>query len=132
MKAVRKIVVLLSAGLLPLVAASASPVEEAYLESCRKDPGVPVPIAVVSPAVGSEFAGGSVQLEFLVKADGKPAEFSIKSATDDVLATAVLRAVKQWRFQPAKIDGKPVAVRVALPVNIVNSLASSPRLAARE
>ena len=86
MKAVRKIVVLLSAGFLPLVAASASPLEEAYLESCRKDPGVPVPIAVVSPAVGPEYEGGSVQLEFLVKADGKPAEFSIKSATDDVLA----------------------------------------------
>lgn len=132
MKAVRKIVVLLSAGFLPLVAADASPSEEAYLESCRKDPGVPVPIAVVSPAVGPEYEGASVQLEFLVKADGKPAEFSIKSAPDDVLASAVLKAVKLWRFQPAEIDGKPVAMRVALPVNIVNPLASSPRLAVRE
>ena len=132
MKAVRKIVVLLSAGFLPLVAASASTSEEAYLESCRKDPGVPVPIAVVSPSVGPEYQGGSVQLEFLVKVDGKPAEFSIKSATDDVLATAVVRAVKQWRFQPAEVDGKPVAMRVALPVRIVDPVASAQRLAARE
>jgi periplasmic protein TonB len=132
MKVVSKLVILLSAGLLPLVAASASTAEEAYLVSCRKDPGVPVPIAVVSPAVGPEYEGGSVQLEFLVNVDGKPAGFSIKSATDDVLAAAVVKAVKQWRFQPAEIDGKPVAMKVALPVRIVDPLAPAERLAARE
>jgi protein TonB len=123
MKAVRKLVVLLSMGALSVVAASASALEQAYLESCRKDPGVPVPVAVVSPTVGPEFGGGSVHLEFVVGVDGKPAEFSIKSATDDVLATEVIKAVKQWRFLPAELDGKPVATKVALPVKVVEPTA---------
>jgi TonB family protein len=105
MKAVRKLVVLLSVGALSAIAASASTLEKAYLESCRKDPGVPVPVTVVSPAVGPEYNGASVQLEFVVDAAGKPAEFSIKSASDDVLASAVVQAVKQWRFLPAEING---------------------------
>ena len=132
MKAVRKLVVLLTVGLLPLVAASASTPETDYLVSCRKDPGIPVPLSVVSPAVGPEFNGGSVQLEFVVDAEGKPAEFSIKSASDDVLATAVVKAVKLWRFQPAEINGKPVATKVALPVKIVDPVDSGTRYAAFE
>ena len=129
MKAVRKLVVLLSVGILPMVVASPATPEEAYLESCRKDPGVPVPVTVVSPSVGSEYNGASVHLEFVVDAVGKPADFSIKSATDEVLATAVLKAVKQWRFLPAELNGKPVATRVALPVKVVESAVSGGRLA---
>lgn len=129
MKAVNKLVVLLIVGLFPVLAASASTLEQAYLESCRKDPGVPVPVTVVSPTVGSEFTGGSVQLEFLVDAEGKPVDFSIKFASDDVLATAVVKAVKQWRFLPAEIDGKPVATKVALPVKVVDLEGSGMRFA---
>ncbi len=132
MKAVKKLVVLLSVGALLSVAASASTPEQAYLDTCNKDPGVPVPITVVSPAVGSEFNGGSVLLEFVVDAAGKPAEFSIKSASDDVLATAVVKAVKQWRFLPAELDGKPVATKVALPVRIIDPAVSGDRYAAFE
>ena len=121
MKAVSKLVVLLSLGALAGAAAYATDSEQAYLDSCRKEPGVPVPVTVVSPTVGSEYNGASVQLEFLVDADGKPAAFSIKSATDDVLATAVVKAVKQWRFLPAEVDGKPIATKVALPVKIVDA-----------
>ncbi len=124
MKAVSKLVVLLSLGALAGAAAYATDSEQAYLDSCRKEPGVPVPVTVVSPTVGPEYNGASVQLEFLVDADGKPAAFSIKSATDDVLATAVVKAVKQWRFLPAEVDGKPIATKVALPVKIVDSSGS--------
>ncbi len=122
MKAVKKLVVLLSVGALLSVAASATTPEQTYLDTCNKDPGVPVPITVVSPSVGSEYNGASVLIEFMVDAAGKPAEFSIKSATDDVLATAVVKAVKQWRFLPAEIDGKAVATKVSLPVRIVDSV----------
>ncbi len=132
MKAVKKLVVLLSMGALLAVAASASTPEQAYLETCNKDPGVPVPITVVSPTVGPEFNGGSVLLEFVVDAAGNPAQFSIKSATDDVLATAVVKAVKQWRFLPAEVDGKPVATKVALPVKVIDPAVSGDRFAAFE
>ena len=132
MKAARKLVVLLIAGVLSIAAASAATMEESYLESCRKEPGVPVPVTVVSPAVGPEYNGASVQLEFVVDAAGKPAEFSIKSATDDVLATAVVKAVKQWRFLPAEVDGKPVAMKVSLPVRVVDPVTDGSRYAAFE
>lgn len=127
MKAVRKLVVVLSLGALSGAAAHASDSEQAYLDSCRKEPGVPVPVVVVSPAVGPEHNGGSVWLEFLVAADGLPSEFSVKSATDDMLATAVVKAVKRWRFLPAEVDGKRVATKVSLPVKIVDSSGRSER-----
>lgn len=132
MKAVKKLVVLLNVGALLAVAASASTLEQTYLETCNKEPGVPVPVTVVSPSVGSEYNGASVLLEFVVDAAGKPAEFSIKSATDDVLATAVVKAVKQWRFLPAEVDGKRVATKVALPVKIVDAAVAGERYAAFE
>ena len=132
MKAVKKLVVLLSVGLFSAVAASAATPEQDYLETCRKDPGVPVPVTVVTPTVGPEFNGASVQLEFVVDVDGKPAAFSVKSASDDRLATAVVEAVKQWRFLPAKSNDKPVATKVALPVKIVDPAVAGDRYAAFE
>src|SRR5688572_14557440 len=132
MKAVRKLVVLLSLGSISAVAAFASTPEQSYLESCRKEPGVPVPVTVVSPTVGPEFNGGLVQLEFMVDVDGKPIDFSIKSATDDMLATTVVNAVKQWRFLPAEANGKPVATKVTLPVKVVDPLKKGNRFAAND
>ena len=126
MKAVSKLAVLISVIALVSVAASAKTDEQIYLESCHKAPGVPVPVSVVSPIVGSEYNGATVQLEFIVDAAGKPADFSVKSATDDTLATAVVQAVKQWRFAPVLKDGMPVATKVALPVKIVDTVAGSP------
>ncbi len=121
MKAVSKLAVLISLVALASVAASAKTDEQAYLESCHKAPGIPVPVSVVSPTVGPEYNGATVQLEFVVDATGKPAEFSVKFATDDTLATAVVHAVKQWRFTPAVKDGLPVATKVTLPVKIVDT-----------
>ena len=119
MKAVNKLAVLLSVAALTSVVASAKTDEQAYLESCLKGPGVPVPVAVVTPSVGPEYTGTVVQLEFTVDATGKPAGFSVKSSPDDTLAVAVVDAVKQWRFKPAVRDGAPVATKVSLPVKIV-------------
>ena len=132
MKVVHKLVVLLIVGALSAVVASAATPEQAYLESCRKDPGVPVPVTVVSPTVGPEFNGGAVQLEFVVDEDGKPAAFSVKSTTDDRLAMVVVDAVKQWRFLPAEANGKRVATKVSLPVKIVDPAVSGDRYAAFE
>jgi TonB family protein len=121
MKAVSKHVVLLGAGLLSSVASLARSDEQSYLDSCRKGPGVPVPVAVVSPIVGPEYNGSVVHLEFVVDEKGKPVDLAIKSAPDDRLASTVLDAVKQWKFKPAERDGLPVETRVALPIRIVDA-----------
>jgi len=121
MKAVSKLVVLLSVGMLISVFASAKSDEQSYLAMCRKEPGVPVPVAVVSPSVGPEYAGSVVQLEFAVDVQGRPVDLAVKSVTDDRLASVVLDAVKQWRFKPAERDGVPVETRVSLPVRVVEA-----------
>ena len=129
MKAVSKLAVLFSLAALASVPASAKTDEQAYLESCRKVPGVPLPVSVVKPTVGPEYTGTKVQLEFVVGATGLPEAFCVKSAVDDTVARAVVEAVKQWRFQPALKDGVPVATNVALPVNIVDEALAGSTLA---
>lgn len=130
MKAMHKIAAVLSLGSLLAVSASAKTVEQAYLENCRKDAGFPVPIAVVSPRVSSADLGASVEVEFLVDAKGKPSEISVKSATDNVLADAVIDAVKQWQFSPAQRDGVAVATKVILPVRVVETAPAGSTFAA--
>jgi protein TonB len=131
MKAVSKFVVLLIVGGFASGFAFAKSDEQAYLETCLKGPGVPVPIAVVRPAVGAEYNGAVVQLEFVVDEAGRPVDLAVKSAPDDRLAATVLDAVKQWRFKPAERDGAPVETRVSLPVKIVDGPATYERLASR-
>ncbi|MES2692182.1 MAG: energy transducer TonB [Verrucomicrobiota bacterium] len=130
MKAVSKFVVLLIVGVFATAFASAKTDEQVYLESCRKDPGVPVPVAVVSPSVDPRYNGASVLLEFVVDEKGKPVDLAIKSTPDDVLASAVLDAVKQWRFKPVVRDGVAVETKVSLPVRIVDASENAPRFAA--
>lgn len=113
----------LSLGLLvaPLALLAKTP-EKAYVESYRGRTDIPVPIAVVTPAVEPRFAGQQVTLEFVVDAAGKPT--SITSATpgaDAELVATVTAAVAQWKFSPALEAGLPVAKKVVLPVNIVES-----------
>lgn len=121
MKAVRNVIVLLLvSALAPVFALAKSDDERAYLEVCRKEPGVPVPVAVVAPSVGPEYNGALVLLEFVVDQAGKPVDLAVKSTPDDRLASAVLDAVKQWRFKPAERDGAAVETKVSLPVRIVD------------
>jgi protein TonB len=128
MKTVTKLAVLLSlAAFAPF--ASAKTAEQAYLDACRKDAGVPVPITVVSPSVGSGYAGQSVDVEFVVDTAGLPTSLVVKSSVDSTLSVAVVDAVKQWRFTPAQRNGVAVATKVVLPVKIVDESLAGARYA---
>ncbi len=118
MKAVNKLAVLLSLSALLPFAASAKSLEQAYLDSASKGPGVPVPVAVVSPSVSEAYVGSTVKLAFTVDAKGSPTGFSVVSSPDAMVAKVVMDAVSQWRFTPASKDGAPVATKVVLPVQI--------------
>lgn len=118
MKAVKKLAVLISVvALLPL-AVSAKTAAEAYVETSLKAPGVPVPVAVVTPRVGADYAGASVDVVFTVDSKGMPTELSVVSSPDERVGKMVLDAVKKWRFTPAEKNGAPVATKVVLPVRI--------------
>lgn len=122
----------LSLGLLlaPLALVAADATEKAYVESYRSRADGPIPTSVITPEVSSRFAGKQLVLEFVVDATGTPT--AIKSVTPGVsaeLVSSVSSAVAQWKFSPALVDGKPVARKVALPVNIVSNNLDAPRYA---
>ena len=119
MKNVNKLAVLLSLGALAPFAASAKTLEQSYLESCNKSAGIPVPVSVVSPTVGTYDIGQEVDIVFVVDTAGRATDVSIKSGTDRELAEAAVDAVKQWRFTPAQVNGAPVATKCVLPIRVV-------------
>ena len=121
----------LSLGLLvaPLALLARSP-EKAYVESYHGRTDIPVPISVVMPEVESRYSGQQVMLEFVVDTAGKPTLItSVSSKADAGLVASVTSAVAQWHFAPALVNGVPVARKVALPVNIVDSFDSGARYA---
>ena len=120
MKAVRKLAVLISLGALVPLAVSAKTPEEAYIETSLKAPGVPVPVAVVSPSVSPDYAGAKVDVAFTVDAKGTPTGLTVVSSPNATVAKAVTDAVKKWRFTPAQKNGVAVATKVVLPVRIAS------------
>ena len=122
MKAVNKLAVLISLGALLPFAVSAKTSEQAYLDASLKTPGVPVPVAVVSPSdVDAKYTGAKVELAFTVDAMGIPTDFSVISSPDAVIAKVMMDAVSKWRFTPAQRNGIAVATKVVLPVKIAET-----------
>ena len=117
----------LSLGLLlaPLALVAKTP-EKAYVDAYRGRTDIPAPIAVVTPVVEPKFAGQQVTLEFVVDTAGQPTSItSVTPGVDADLVAVVTSAVAQWKFSPAKVNGAPVAKKVILPVNIVESFANA-------
>jgi periplasmic protein TonB len=70
------------------------------------------------PAALRSGVGGTVVVRAKIDASGKPAEVSIaKRSGNRDLDRAALRAVRQWRFQPALRNGKATASVVRIPVD---------------
>jgi TonB family protein len=57
---------------------------------------------------------GSVELEVVVKSDGKVGDVKVVKSLDALygLDDNAVKAMKQWEFKPGTKDGKAVAVRV--------------------
>lgn len=61
---------------------------------------------------------GRVELSLLISAAGAVQDPRVLSASPaGVFEEAALSAVRGWRFQPAMYDGRPVAIRVTLPLS---------------
>lgn len=118
MKVVSKAMILM--GLLTTTALWASSVNErTYIAAYQGRTDIPVPLAVVTPQVHTEYAGTTVNVTFTVETDGKPVDIRVMGAPDSVLADEVTAAMEQWRFAPAKRNGETVAVKVRVPIRIV-------------
>jgi protein TonB len=60
---------------------------------------------------------GTILLQAKISAQGSVESLTIRQSTGhDVLDQSATKAVRQWHFHPQKVNGKPVAVIVELPV----------------
>jgi TonB family protein len=105
-------------ALAPLALAAMETSDQAYLDSARQGPGIPTPVSVVAPDVKAFDVGKSARIAFVVDTMGRPSDFSVLSTNDPALAASVIDAVAQWQFEPARVNGVPVAKRVVLPVHV--------------
>ncbi len=60
------------------------------------------------------LSSGQAQVLINVDADGKLLDWLVLSYTQPVFADAAGRALREWRFEPARMDGQPVASRQAV------------------
>lgn len=80
----------------------------------------PVPVRTVAPEVPYQFSRsgetGLVTVNFLVDEQGSVQDPKVEKTTAPILDEPALKAVKKWKFKPAKRDGTPVAIRVSIPI----------------
>jgi len=105
----RAFLAVISLGCLPAIPAMAQSATEP-----------PVPVRTVPPEIPQDFAraGGSglVTVNFLVDEQGAVQDARVEKTTSPDLDASALKAVKKWKFKPAKKDGAPVAIRVTIPI----------------
>jgi periplasmic protein TonB len=61
---------------------------------------------------------GTVYLRAIIATDGTVSQLEVISGSP-ILANAALRAVRQWRYQPTRLDGEPVEVETLVTVHFV-------------
>ncbi len=61
-------------------------------------------------------APGTVYVLFIVDSDGKVKNPIVQSSPDPVFERPALSAVKKWKFEPGKRNGKPVSFRMRVPI----------------
>lgn len=70
-----------------------------------------------SPEGQKKHVEGLVLLQTIVGTDGKAHEITVVKGLGYGLDEEAVRAVKTWAFDPAKLKGKPVAVRIYVEIN---------------
>lgn len=60
---------------------------------------------------------GTAKLGVIIESDGLASEVKVLESLDPGLDANAILAVKQWRFEPATKDGKPVRVSAVIEVN---------------
>lgn len=107
--------------LLVLNCLQAAPSEEETVYSCAE---IDRPLEIVSqsapiypPELKENGVEGQVRLTFVVNKEGLPEDIKITDSTHGGFEATSVEAVSTWKFIPAEAEGKPVKVRVALPLN---------------
>jgi TonB family protein len=82
---------------------------------------IPVAVSQVEPVYPAEMkehdVNGEAMILFTVLIDGTVSEAMVVTANDVQFGHAALNSVRQWRFQPALVNGKPVNCRLMVPIS---------------
>ncbi len=87
------------------------------------EPGIVPPRAIFNPEPGfpkAERASkkqGTVLLWCVVTADGRVHDAHVGKSLADDFDKAAMGAVKRWKFEPARKDGEPIAVKINIEVD---------------
>lgn len=86
-----------------------------------KDVSVPAEaVKTPPPSYPSEWRDrdvkGEVQIAYIINEKGRTEQVQVITANDEQFGAVAVAALKQWRFRPAKKDGKPVRVLVSHPI----------------
>jgi TonB family protein len=60
---------------------------------------------------------GTVVLWMVISADGHPLQIRVQRALGMGLDEKAIEAVKQWKFEPARLNGQAVPVQINVEVN---------------
>jgi len=62
---------------------------------------------------------GPVVLQMIIDARGVPTEVRVISSPHPALEGESIRVAQQWRFEPARLDGRAIAAKFRLTLNYV-------------
>ena len=70
----------------------------------------------VYPSIArSSHTGGDVTVDALIDANGNVTEVKVVSGPP-ILRQAAMDAIRQWKYDPARLNGQPVAIHLTLTV----------------
>jgi len=86
----------------------------------RAGAGIVVPVALSTPklAVLARAMPGVFIFEAVINAKGRVEDVRVLRSTSKGSARAIVKAVKQWKYKPATLHGKPVPVYLTMVVHL--------------
>ncbi len=84
----------------------------------KKGDGISPPrvISAPNPKMPPKGVYGTVVIQGVVGTDGRFYESKVKRSLSPENDASALEAIKEWKFEPAKKDGTPVAARITVEV----------------
>lgn len=79
----------------------------------------PRAVSVVQPIVSTRYIGEEIDLVFRIDEQGRPGRITSTSRVAKDLVSALVSAVSQWEFTPARdVNGQAKPAKVLMPVRI--------------
>ena len=107
-------------GIAPIAAQSVSDIKDAV----SKVDEAPVPIRTVMPRYPRELQEahiqGLVSVQLVVDETGNVIASDVVKASRNEFRQPSLEAVQAWKFKPATVAGKPVKVRLTIPLKFTS------------